>query len=104
MKQHVFAWKVICETSYERIAFSSVLADEPVSDAEIKHYLNKHVLRENISDEADDVYRMFFIAISENEKDRILEPLDPFVFWPNKARTIGCGNIDDFRTSKGGEK
>lgn len=104
MKQDTFAWKVICETNYERIAFSSVLSDEPVSDAEIKHYIAKHVRRENIHDEADDIYHLFFIAISENDEDRILEPLDPFVFWPNKAHTIGTGNTDNFRTSKGGEK
>ena len=103
MKQQNFAWKVICETSYERIAFPSIIADEPVSDAEIKHYLNKFVRREKIHDEADVIYHLVFIAISDNEEDRILEPLDPFAFWPNKAHVIGIGNTDNFRTSKGGE-
>jgi hypothetical protein len=104
MKQHKFAWRVLCETNDERIAFPSILADEPVSDEEIKRYLDKFVSREKIHDEADDIYHLVFIAIDENDKDRILEPLSPFDFWPNKAYTIGIGNSDNFRTSKGGEK
>lgn len=93
----VFGWQIVGENSEYRFAFPKVLAEEPVSDAEIKTLLADVCEKVSEVSTVDEIYHLTFIATSLDEDSEYMEPLDPFVFWPNKAQGLLAKNKARYR-------
>ncbi len=93
----VFGWQIAAENSEYRMTFPKQLSQEPVSDDEIKALLKYVCDTVGEDSTADEIYHLIFIATSLDEDSEYIEPLDPFVFWPNKAQGLLAKNKARYR-------
>lgn len=81
------AWRVVFETDREKAKFPPAISCTKINDEMIRHYLKDCVDEFSIPYFADDIYRLWLIAVPwEDDFDDVdtsyTEPLSPFDFWP----------------------
>ena len=79
-----FFWFVACKPAgYEPITYTMMHSNSRVDDDEIMYYLKKNVCYEHRNvDFVDEIEELVFVAIDAREKEIVIEPLDPYEFWP----------------------
>lgn len=96
-----FYFHVRCDTEQDEICLPIAYAEEPLSDEVLKRYIRTCVKLWDIPYSADEIMHLSFLA-GDTVGDIVLEPLNPFAFWPRRPSVYGAENISKYRVAKGG--